>query len=729
MRSQFLRFFLAFCLLGCLGASQVYARHSLIGSCCGILADDIDEICPGCAEGICRNCCQLQELNPAEVEQCVGVCGGEPWPDCAGVSCGHAVVDRCGTCDNDPANDCVADCAGVFGGDAVADRCDTCDNDPANDCVFDVEDCVGLPRGACGWCCRQMHGDENLIDIAECVGACNGNAVLDCAGVFGGDAVVDRCGTCDNDPANDCVADCAGVFGGDAVVDQGGCCVAADRDCAGRCNGAATDDAGGCCVAADRDCTGACNGNAVGECDDGNLVDGDGCDSNCTWPRCGNGITALDENGEEEACDDGNDLNTDGCVDCQLAVCGDGHVQAGLEACDDGNAVNVDECTDQCRSPICGNGEEDPGEECDDGNNNNADACRNNCLASCGADECVCSLLTTVTPSFDFSLHVPRSGVPFKKKVTIPGLGKGVGAKFGVGITAKGQLAHCGNDCKGSFKASLRGVWGFELLTEKVEAQIGGSYSVLNKHCELCDPETCQASCGKTSCRSAGGAFDGQLDYTRSFPLFPPKRFSWGPVKGEVGCEASVGLGIALSGSGTKDEPGDAELCENCTECARSKITVGGNINGGLNCGLGIKVGSLSGSGRLAGQVRIGAELTREHKGPECDEPGTCFTAEVSAMATAKGGGCMNVRWFNAIAHCKVSLRGRVSQGCVDDDSDGDPVKYECSAGLTNGGACQSCQVVCTRGKACGNSCIQRSKTCRQPKGAACQGEPPDVVP
>lgn len=32
------------------------------------------------------------------------------------------------------------------------------------------------------------------------------------------------------------------------------------------------------------------------------------------------------------------------------------------------------------------------------------------------------------------------------------------------------------------------------------------------------------------------------------------------------------------------------------------------------------------------------------------------------------------------------------------------------------------CCRVCTRGKACGNSCINRSYTCRQPPGCACNG-------
>jgi cysteine-rich repeat protein len=43
-------------------------------------------------------------------------------------------------------------------------------------------------------------------------------------------------------------------------------------------------------------------------CDDGNAVNGDGCDSNCTPTACGNGIVTAGE-----ACDDGNTGDGDGC--------------------------------------------------------------------------------------------------------------------------------------------------------------------------------------------------------------------------------------------------------------------------------------------------------------------------------------------------------------------------------------------------------------------------------
>src|SRR5262245_17057818 len=74
------------------------------------------------------------------------------------------------------------------------------------------------------------------------------------------------------------------------------------------------------------------------QCDDGNLVSGDGCSSICTLDgRCGDGVM-----GSGEACDDGNLVSGDGCSStCTLEAptCGDGVMGAG-EACDDGNMVD-----------------------------------------------------------------------------------------------------------------------------------------------------------------------------------------------------------------------------------------------------------------------------------------------------------------------------------------------------------------------------------------------------
>ncbi|HEX5749382.1 MAG TPA: DUF4215 domain-containing protein [Archangium sp.] len=154
-------------------------------------------------------------------------------------------------------------------------------------------------------------------------------------------------------------------------------------------------------------------------CDDGNLDDGDGCNSTCesnetcdngfvdtikgeicddgdnaapggcsigcrSKETCGNGVIDA-----EEKCDDGNNSNEDNCLnDCIPALCGDGHVdrtEPHVEECDPGGETH--DCDLDCTRPRCGDGivNVSAGEQCDDGNDSNEDNCLNNCTsATCG---------------------------------------------------------------------------------------------------------------------------------------------------------------------------------------------------------------------------------------------------------------------------------------------------------------------------------------------------------
>jgi uncharacterized delta-60 repeat protein len=100
------------------------------------------------------------------------------------------------------------------------------------------------------------------------------------------------------------------------------------------------------------------------QCDDGNLVDGDGCDANCTPTACGNGVVTVGEQ-----CDDGNTTSGDCCaVGCQL--------EADGAPCDDANLCTA---TATCTAGICTPG---PSTSCDDG-----DACTND---TCDAPTGIC---------------------------------------------------------------------------------------------------------------------------------------------------------------------------------------------------------------------------------------------------------------------------------------------------------------------------------------------------
>jgi len=156
------------------------------------------------------------------------------------------------------------------------------------------------------------------------------------------------------------------------------------------------------------------------QCDDGNLVSGDGCASNCqveitpgdplytqlvqdittnptdmvqlvaSAPLCGNGVLEA-----PEECDDSNKRDGDGCnSSCilEIGICGDGKVEKLLgEQCESATFDHslLYDCVN-CRfvSRSCGDGKLDPGEECDRGPMNSTSpnaACRPDCsLSRCG---------------------------------------------------------------------------------------------------------------------------------------------------------------------------------------------------------------------------------------------------------------------------------------------------------------------------------------------------------
>jgi len=106
-------------------------------------------------------------------------------------------------------------------------------------------------------------------------------------------------------------------------------------------------------------------------CDDGNAINGDGCDNNCTVTACGNGILTA---GEE--CDDGNTTSGDGCSDtCQVEIC---FTCAGTPSVCSPKCV----AADQCHQGVCDSGtgacsypSKSDGSPCNDGDGCPADTC------------------------------------------------------------------------------------------------------------------------------------------------------------------------------------------------------------------------------------------------------------------------------------------------------------------------------------------------------------------
>ncbi|MDO8505134.1 MAG: IPT/TIG domain-containing protein [bacterium] len=114
------------------------------------------------------------------------------------------------------------------------------------------------------------------------------------------------------------------------------------------------------------------------DCDDGNIVSGDGCSAICLNEGSGYALRCGDGNKDTfEDCDDGNLSSGDGCSDRCIhegtsTTCGNGGEPESGEDCDDHNTQNGDGCSSTClhegtRSDIaiCGNGRLDRGEECE----------------------------------------------------------------------------------------------------------------------------------------------------------------------------------------------------------------------------------------------------------------------------------------------------------------------------------------------------------------------------
>jgi fibro-slime domain-containing protein len=374
-----------------------------------------------CGDGVIEGNEQCDDANVVDGDGCSAMCQVEPGWSCmvTGRPCTKDPTPRCGDGAVNSGEQC--DDGNLTAGDGCSA---TCQLEPGFTCPIPGAPCVvlqycgdGIIQASLGEVCD----DGNAVPADGCSGVCKVEPGYVCPTAGKPCLKIWVCGNGNVDPGESC--DDGNAVSGDGCSST--CTVEPGFTCPD------VNGTGGPCVAVPPDTCGDAIVSGTEQCDDGNIVSGDGCSSTCkaepgfTCPPqggacrkiefCGDSVVELDIG---EQCDDGNAVAGDGCSPlCQVEPnfacltpgapcistvrCGDGRV-TGNEQCDDGHAVSGDGCSStcqvesgwQCPIPgaacvtVCGDGIAIAGrEQCDEGPLD-------------GAPNSGCSATCTIVPGF-----------------------------------------------------------------------------------------------------------------------------------------------------------------------------------------------------------------------------------------------------------------------------------------------------------------------------------------
>lgn len=370
-------------------------------------ADDAD----GCTASCAFTCSADTDCDDADI--CNGVetctdpatdlsrCVPPSAPASDGTSCGSGLICLSGGCVSSACGD------GFTDGSEQCDDGNAVDGDGCeNDCTFtcssaaDCDDgnvCSGAETCANpGTAASMCAAGTPPSDGTSCGGGriCRGGT---CAMAGCGDGVVSGAEDCDdgNTTSGDgCDADCTWTCSSGADCSDGNACNGAETcsspgTLASRCMAGTPPSTGTSCgagrICVGGGCVAARCGDAIvtapEQCDDGNMVNGDGCQNDCTWTCSGAGDCADTNacNGSEVCANPGSLMSrcmpgtplADGAAcdrdmmpgtrdicrasSCVASACGDGFTDAGAsppEQCDDGNTVGGDGCSSTCQTEV-----------------------------------------------------------------------------------------------------------------------------------------------------------------------------------------------------------------------------------------------------------------------------------------------------------------------------------------------------------------------------------------
>jgi len=276
----------------------------------------------------------VRDLRPTESATCnidctTAICGDGKVNPLNKTSPATAIGEQCDDGNRDDGDGCDNNCTVTGCGNGITDPGEQCDDGNQSN------------GDGCDNNCKATACGNGIVTGTEACDDGNQNNNDGCSSI----CVVERCG--DGTPNNRTEQCDTGTI---SSTCNGDCTVAACGD--GKINQLFTP------------------GGAPGpeQCDDGNILDNDGCSSKCQFERCGDGT----RNNVTELCDTAGNSQT--CnADCTPPSCGDGKLNpsftplgaAGPEQCDDGGTADNDGCSSKCQFERCGNNIVDPGEQCD----------------------------------------------------------------------------------------------------------------------------------------------------------------------------------------------------------------------------------------------------------------------------------------------------------------------------------------------------------------------------